>query len=192
MATDLDIVNEALTKLGEKTIVQLDPPKDKPSRIANAGFADCRDFVLADARWRFATERKSLPESGTPPIFGFKHAYPIGADVLTVWEVDGEADDDWQIERHLGGRAIYTDASAPLLITATVRVTDLSISDPSFRDALATYCASKWCESITGTLALKDDLLKEYVAKISHARSMNGRQGTPRKTRVSNSWLDVR
>jgi hypothetical protein len=192
MATDLDIVNKALTKLGEKTIAQLAPPQNKIQRIANAEFAGCRDFVLADARWKFATERMTLPESVTAPAYGPLHAYPIGENVLTVWEVDGEEDDDWQIERHLSARAIYTDATAPLYVTATVRVTDLSVSDPSFRDALATYCAWQWCEAITGTMAKSEHLAQEYAQKISHARSMSGRQGSPHKTRVSNSWLDAR
>lgn len=192
MATELDVVNAALIRLGEKTIVQLSPPQNKPARIAHATFAEHRDFVLSDHWWKFATERRKLAASATAPAYGALYAYPLPPEVLTVWEVEGQDTDDWTIERHLGTRAILTNLIAPLPIIASVQVVDLSTTSPEFRNALSLYCAYEWAEAITGTTALKQDLLGEYRLKISAARSMDGRQRSPRRSQVKNSWLDVR
>lgn len=193
MATDLDVVNAALIRLGEKTLVQLSPPANKPARIASATFAEHRDFLIAEHPWNFATARASLPASATPPAFGYLRAFPLPADTLRVWELfDANKDDNWAVERHLGAKAIYTDLPAPLKVVLIQRVTDLSQATVGFRDALALYCAYQWAEAITGTTALKADLLEEFRLKMSAARSMDGQEGSPLDAVVRGSWLDVR
>lgn len=192
MPADLDVVNAALVRLGEKTILQLSPPQSKAARIAAATFADHRDALLVEHPWNFALERRALVESATPPAFGFAHAYPLADDVLRVWSVEGELGDDWKVERHLSTRAILTDLVAPLQALVIVRVVDLNATTPAFRDALAVFCAYQWCEAITGTLAMKADLQDEYRKKVSAARSIDGQEGTPVDATIRGGWIDAR
>lgn len=204
MATEIDIINQALIRLGEATIVSRSDA-NKRARIADATFDDLRDFVLQDHAWNFATERLSLMAGATPPEHGFARAFPLPLNTLRVLDVqdsfaegpivfDGPRStlDPWKVENLGGMLVIATDLAEPLEVTVICRVTDLSIAPPMFRDALAQYCAAQWAESITGTNTVKQDMLNEYVAKISAARSADGREGSLEKAQVRNSWVDQR
>jgi hypothetical protein len=59
MTTDVDIVNAALIRLGERTIASLAEPV-KPAQLAGALFADLRDTLLREHPWNFALTRASL------------------------------------------------------------------------------------------------------------------------------------
>ena len=191
MASVLDVVNQALIELGEKTILQLVPPQNKAARIAEATFAEHRDFVLGEHAWNFATQRLSLPASAVAPAYGYAHAYPVPAEVLRVLPLEEQVD-PWKVESHENVRAILTDLQAPLEIRAIVRIEDMNRTTAIFRAALATYCASQWAEALTGTTSIKEDKMKEFVAKLSVARSADGREGTIEEYGIRNSWLDAR
>lgn len=59
MTTDVDIVNAALIKLGERTIASLADPV-KPAQLANAVYGELRDALLRAHPWNFAIEHRSL------------------------------------------------------------------------------------------------------------------------------------
>ena len=183
---------ETLIELGEKTILQLTPPQNKAARIAQATFAEHRDFVTGEHAWNFATERLSLPASATPPAYGYGYAYPLPSSVLRVLPLEEQQNDPWKVEAHEGVRAILTDLGAPLEIRAIVRVEDLNRTTALFRGALATYCAAQWAEALTGTTSVKVDKMREFAAKLSLARSADGREGTIEEYGIRNSWLDAR
>ena len=81
MTTEVDIVNAALIKLGERTIASLTDAV-KPAQLANAVYADLRDALLREHPWNFAMVRVSLavraarqPEAGR----GTAYLLPDGA-----------------------------------------------------------------------------------------------------------------
>lgn len=80
MVTDVDIVNAALIKLGERTIASLSDAV-KPALLANAIYADLRDALLREHPWNFAVVRTSLavPASLAPGgRYGTAYMLPDG------------------------------------------------------------------------------------------------------------------
>ena len=67
MTTDVDIVNAALIRLGERTIASL-ADAVKPAQLANAIFAELRDALLREHPWNFAVRRTqlSIPAARAP------------------------------------------------------------------------------------------------------------------------------
>lgn len=196
MPTTVDVVNAALIKLGEKTIVSIDDDR-KAARIAKATFDEHRDYVVQDHTWNFAVTRIERAAGATDPAFGYEYAYPLDPDELRVIELSdaqGERNEraDWKVESVNNQRAVVTDETPPLRALVIKRVTDLDRTTPMFRDALATYCAYQWAEAMTGTQSKTQELLGEYTRKISTARSNDGREGTLDKAFIRNSWLDNR
>ena len=59
MTTDIDIVNAALIRLGERTIVSF-ADAVKPAQLAGALYADLRDALLREHPWNFAIRREWL------------------------------------------------------------------------------------------------------------------------------------
>lgn len=205
MATEIDVINAALIRLGEQAITAR-TDANKRARIANATFDELRDTVLQDHTWNFAIRRMELPADPDAPAHGFLRAFKVPGDALRVIDVEENPQvapgqlagpprstrEPWKVEQFEGARAIVTDLEAPLRVRVLWRTTDLSIAPPAFRDALAQFCAAQWAESITGTNTLKQDLLNEYVAKVSAARSLDGREGSLEKAFIKNSWLAER
>lgn len=82
-ATIVEIVNMALTRLGESRIVSM-ADNTKPAREADAIYGTTKDSLLAGYNWSFAKTRAILTASVTPPAFEYSLAYNLPADCLRV------------------------------------------------------------------------------------------------------------
>jgi hypothetical protein len=188
MSSVVAIVNQALAKLGETTIVALTDDV-KAARIANDTYAEHRDFVLDEHNWNFARARAQLAASVTGPSWGFDNSFPLPSDCIRPFVVneENEFSNRWKVE----GKAIVTDMDAPLEILYVSRVTDPDTMPPRFRQLLATYCAWQWCEAITGSDQKKADLESEYARKLAVARSRDGQEGIQDQL-ISDRWESAR
>lgn len=81
--TAVEIVNMALTMLGEGHIVSLSD-NVKPAREANYIYSTTKDALLGGYNWSFAKTRAALTASATPPAFEYALAYDLPADCLRV------------------------------------------------------------------------------------------------------------
>lgn len=192
MATESDIVNLALSKLGQTRITAL-TDDTKEARLANATYDIHRDYVIRDHLWNFAMTRALLDVNATAPSWGFDFAYdlPTTPAVLRVTEVSSEKDYDWRRE----GNQILSDhpgnTNSKLPIVYIAQITDTTLFDAQFVEALAVYMAAEWCENLTGSTTLRQQLTELYRLKISEARSMDGQEGSPRVLE-SCAWVDSR
>lgn len=82
-AAIVDIVNMALTRLGETRIVSMSD-NVKPAREANAIYETTKDALLGGYNWSFAKTRAILTASVTPPAFEYALAYDLPANCLRV------------------------------------------------------------------------------------------------------------
>lgn len=82
-ATIVEIVNMALTMLGESHIVSMSD-NIKPAREANTIYATTKDALLGGYNWSFAKTRAILTATVTPPAFEYALAYDLPADCLRV------------------------------------------------------------------------------------------------------------
>ena len=187
MASDVTIVNRALTLLGERPITAFSDDS-KAARLATRDFADERDDLLAAHPWNFAIGRASLAANATAPEWEFARAFDFPVDALRIILVSGEElGYEWKVE----GRQIVTDLSAPIEIQYVKRIEDANLMPPYFREALAAKLAWGWAQSLTGSNTIEAQKEKQYGFKLTAARSADGQEGTQGVLDTS-SWLDAR
>ena len=166
MATVVDIVNVALTMLGESHIVDL-TDNSKVAREATFVYAQTRDAVLSGYDWSFSKARASLPALTEAPAFQYKFKYPLPADCLRLIYVGehyvGIDLSDYRTgptERFtIEGRDILTNDGFPLNIRYIRRVEDSTLFSATFDDALSAKLAYRLAEALT-----------QSNAKINHAK----------------------
>lgn len=180
MASEVDIANRALGKLGAATIIDLN--EDDPKAVAiNVAFATVRQAELRRRRWRFSLERHSLPALADAPPFGFQRQFQLPAGCLRVIQI-GEFDlgpnlsdyraaptELWSIE----GRRILTNLGAPLKVRTIQDVPDTTQWDAAFVEAFAARLAYECCERITQSDSKKQLAWSDYREAIREAVRAN-------------------
>lgn len=156
MASQVEICNRALTKLGASRITSLSDA-NKGARAMSALWDTVRRAELRKRPWSFALRRASLASLSTAPTWGFALAYQLPSDFLRLTQVSDiylipgmtdyrEGDDSaYAIE----GSQLLTDFSAPLKIRYIADVTDTGFFDALFVEVMASKLAYEACYDIT-------------------------------------------
>jgi len=209
-ATELPIINEALTKIGQRriTAAQLTTPDNKASRLVSDTYENHRDQMLEDHPWNFAIERAELTVNATAPVyeFGFDYDFPDGTtpsgkpyalrilqindDLLWTWTwrwEPGPGFSKWKSE----GRKILTDIDTTLEIRYIGRVTTYATMTAMFKDLLAQKVAMEWAEPLTGSDSLGQTALRRFQLKLAEARTIDGQEGIPDAIETT-SWISER
>lgn len=189
MASNVEIANRALQKLGAKRITSLSEDS-RNARSINAAFKSLRQAELRAHTWSFATKRASLAADATAPAFGKEKSFTLPSDFLRLLPKDPELitnDLDWQIE----GKKILTNDDAPLNIRYVYDVTDPNEMDILFREALSARIAKELCEEITQSNQKKEDAVFDYREVIAEAKRTNAIE---RISAVSpeDEWISIR
>ncbi len=197
MASRIDIINVALTKLGENRILELDE-QTKQAEETGAVYDSILESELIANRWGFATKRASIAALAEAPTWGYARKFAIPPDCLAVQYVNGQSvisldtlrtsdEPIWSIE----GQAILTDLAAPLQIIYTAMIENPDEWNAGFRKAMAIKIAEVVCISLTNDKGLRDRLTQEYEIAIRDARQQAAIQSPPQELRDS-SWLTAR
>ncbi len=184
MASEIEIVNRALIKLGEKTILSLDDDK-KAARIMKTLYGPTRDYVLRGHPWSFAIKRVELARNTADPVFAYAYSYKLPSDCLRVLIPNREI---WAYG--IEGRNLNTDYG-DALIKYIARITDPNIFDPSFGESLACKLAAEGAVSLTDNDARHKAMVQLYNLSITEARSVNAMEAGP-KWIESEEWVDSR
>lgn len=195
MASVIQIANRALTKLGAARIISLNDDI-KAARSILSCYEDLRDDELRRNRWSFALKRTTLAALSTAPAFGYEYQYQLPADCLRVDMVDDRFPDvvmdnyvnaeyvDWVLENGL----ILTDIAAPLSLRYLAQITDPTLFDPNFREALSCRIAAEICEDLTQSMPKREMAWKEYDRAIRAAIKGNAIERLPMQP-PDNSWI---
>lgn len=170
MASDIDVVNSALSRLGEQPLLALSDPSP-PGRLATRTYDDIRDALLREYPWNFATKRGSLAASPTAPAWGFAFAYTLPSDNLRLIEIENVGDQDWRNE----SGTIVTDMTAPLNIRY-IQLVSVDAMDSTFREALAARLAMEWAEPLVQTTSVVNAMATLYRNKLQVARVADGQE----------------
>jgi hypothetical protein len=156
MASQVDVFNRALTKLGAARITSISDAS-KSARVMAATYDTVRKSELSKRYWNFALARTSLPALGTDPAWGFARQFQLPNDYLKLVQVNDiyvapgladyrQSDDSpWAIE----GQAILTDFDAPLKVRYIRDITDTGLWHPLFVELMASKLAYEACYEIT-------------------------------------------
>lgn len=171
MASEVEIANRALQKLGAKRITSLSQDSVN-ARACNNCYEILRDAELRAHPWAFALSRATLAADAVAPSWGRANAFQLPSDFLRLIEPYPEDNTnylDWIIE----GRKILTDFAAPIYIRYIAQVTDPNQMDVLFREALAARMAMEMCEELTQSNTKVANLLIGYKDTIREARRTN-------------------
>lgn len=198
MASEVEIVNAALTLLGESRIISLDDDT-KAAREAKALFTINRNALLASYSWSFAKAIKNLTQDGTNPGFGFSYRYMMPVTALHVIRVGdkfaGLDLTDYRgastAEFNIFGRYIHTNLGAPLKFEYVDTVTDTGQFAAAFVKAFACYMAMDLAEPLTQSDSKRERAERAYQRAINLAIRANAIELPPQKL-ADDEWINAR
>lgn len=184
MASVIEICNIALSNIGNSRSINSLEEASKEAGACSLHFDACRDAVLSDFDWNFATKRIALADTNMPPS-DWQYAYQYPVDCLRIIEImvpglrNPTAAQRVQYTTGIddNGRLIYTDQSSAWLKYVS-RVTDVNLFDAIFSEALSWRLAAAICMQLAGSADFGNNALNMYRASIlsAGAHSMNESQ----------------
>lgn len=195
MASQVEIANRALTKLGAARIISFGDD-NKQARAIQSMFDIVRDSELRSHIWSFSVKRTYLAALSTTPDWGFEYEYALPSDYLRLLQVDefynGPSMDDYRngatADYVLEGRKILTNFGAPLKIRYIARQTDTTTWDATFVEAFACKLAMELAEDLTQSNQKRDLAQQEYRFALMQA-VRSGAIEQPAQDLPDNSWL---
>ena len=196
MAGVVDIVNQALSALGEARITSLSDPGDAAG-LARSLYESVRDAEISRYSWNFARDRVMLPLSNDTPAFGWTYQYQLPSDCLRVLEAgpwpavlmdDYIAAENraWLVE----GRNLLTNQGPPLNLVFLRRVEDPTFYPPAFVEVLAAKLAVRMCERRGGSNSKRELAWKEYDLALKQAKRIDAIQLPPQRP-ADGEWLQA-
>lgn len=189
MASNVEIANRALQKLGASRIASLTEDSVN-GRAINACFDVLRQAELRKHPWNFAIKRAQLAANVTDPLFTRSTSFALPSDFIRLLAPDPEVnynDLDWQIE----GRNIITNDDAPLDVRYIYNVTDPNEMDILFREALSARIAYELAELLTQSNAKKAEAMGAYEEIIAEAKRVNAIERVALQP-PEDTWVTVR
>lgn len=170
MASQLEIINAALSRIGANEIVSLDEGTAE-ARIAGASWEIARRACLRDHPWNFAIKEAELNRlTGVAP-HQFKYAYRIPALCVRLLQVVGNP-----VYRLQAGN-IQMDGDR-CQVRYVEDVQDTTQWDSLFVDVLAQRLAADIAYGITKSQATADSMYAVYDRKVRRARHIDGTEDT--------------
>ena len=198
MASEVDICNLALARLGDNaTVASIDPPEGSAQAEHCARFyAVARDSLLEMHAWKFATRRVLLAKLTVESWdWAFAYAEPTGAlKLLGVLSATASNDDEtqpYEAESDATGAAIILTNQESASLRFVARVTDTTKFSPLFVDALAwllaSYLAGPVLKGDAGA-AMAKTCLQSFMLAFSNAKVSDANQ---RKVRPEHTpaWI---
>lgn len=187
--TETDIINYALTKLGERKIGSRTEQNER-ARVMDLIYDANRDKCLREAPWNFAITRATIAADAEAPEFGWAAKYTLPNDMLYMLAT--QYDQRYSIEKGF----ILSDIENSLKIVYVAKITDASRYDSSFVEMLASRLAWQAATKLTENSSQAADLRAEYMQAKHEARKFDGQEDPPKcmpetgwnKARVTGSY----
>lgn len=177
MASEIEICNMALSRIGNSRFINSLSEKSKEAEQCNLHFNHCRDTVLSDFPWNFASKRVALADTNNPPP-DWKFAYSYPTDCLKAIAIV-QAGQKYQqpnnaINFMVGsdengtGKLIYSDQPQAWL-QYVASVTDVNMFDSLFIDALAWRLAGELARPLASNAGIGNEAFQMYRIAITDA-----------------------
>ncbi len=185
MPSQVVICNLALTRIGGEEITAIDEGT-RDSRLCNRHYDPTLLALLREHEWNFAIKRAVLAEDATPPISEYTKRFVLPADFIKVVRLNECTSDEYRIEN---GYLVTDEGTAT--IEYVFEVSDENDFDPQFVDVFAQRLAAEICYALTENNTLTEQCWRIYANKLSMARTMDSRDGTPREIEAD-GWVNSR
>lgn len=198
MASEVDICNLALTRLGDNaTVASIDPPEGSAQAEHCARFYPvARDSLLEMHAWKFATRRVLLAQLTTDTWnWAYAYAEPTGVlKLLAVLPASASSDADtqeYEAETDGNGTPIILTDQEGASLRYVAHVTDTTVFSPLFVDALAwllaSYLAGPVLKGDAGA-AMAKACLQSFMLALSNAKVSDANQRKVRPEHKPN-WI---
>lgn len=195
MASQVEIANRALTKLGAGRIISFNDD-NKQARSVTSMYNIVRDAELRSHIWQFSVRRASIAALSTTPAWGYAYEYQLPSDCLRIIMVNdrypGPSLDDYRnesvAEYAIEGNKILTDIGSPLKIKYISRIQDTTEWDAMFVEAFACRLAMEMAEDLTQSNTKRELAQAEYMAALRGAIRANAIQQPPQDL-PDDSWM---
>ena len=195
MASQVEIANRALTKIGEARITSL-ADNVEAARTISSMWDVVRDAELRAHNWNFSITRASLAALVTVPAFRYAYEFQLPSLCLKIIQVGeyypGPSMSDFrnapEAPYQIEGRKILTDYPAPLYIRYVASITDTGTWDALFTEAFACRLAMESCERITQSNTKKQSAQADYKLAITEAVKADAIENPPEPL-PDNTWL---
>lgn len=201
MASEVDICNLALFRIGQSLTIAALTETSNAARLCRTVYETCRDEVLEDFPWPFATKSVALAEltDTAPPGWTYQYAYP--ADCLHALRVCDDAgirfvsrvpwcsDENFPPTYRVPFRVMAgpDDANAKVIVTDLspaylyyVReVTDSRVFSPLFVSALAWRLAAEIGPPLQASTTIVKDAYAGYYSMRDRAAARAFNESTP-------------
>ncbi|WP_368762507.1 hypothetical protein [Klebsiella michiganensis] len=201
MATRIEIINRALTKLGSDRLMS-EADDNAASRAIEAIYDGLLDTLLRTYRWSFAIKRAQLAPLSSEPLFGYQFQYQLPSDCIRIDAITDVVNQEWWNHDWCGynlpypryqveGRQVLTDMESPVYIRYGARMPDPTNYDEAFTEAFACKLAVEICETITQSSTKKQAALQDFDMAIKAARAASAIERPPIKQQDT-SWYTSR
>lgn len=188
MASEVDICNLALARLGdEANVSSIDPPEGSAQAEHCARFYSiARDTLLESHAWRFSTRRDVLAAL-VANTSGWRFAYAMPADYLRALAVlpsdakGHESTEPFIVEMGEDGAGVILTDQPDATLRYVARVTDTTRFPPLFVDALAWLLASHLAGPVLkgdAGAGMSRACLQSFMVAASVARTSDANQGS--------------
>lgn len=183
------IANRALQLLGAASILNLSDNTSE-ARECTRAYDACRRAELRAHLWNFASTRIGLAPDTDAPSFGYQYQFTLPVDCVRI-VLPNDSALDWKQE----GRKILTNyaqspfgasassdtstASPILYLQYITDVTDPTVFDPLFCEALSARMAMAMCERLTQSNQKKADAKDTYKQAVAEARLADAFENLP-------------
>lgn len=183
MATDIDLVNQALTEVGQDKIPSLDNTvNSKVIQTAIFQLPRCKKAVLRTNDWNCARRRKALDLLPDDHSLGeWSHSYRLPPDCLAVRRFVGINDEErsqkFSVEQDQDGKPLFLTNVTDAKIVYTHDLEDVNRYDALLFDACATRLAIQFAISFPRDLKFMTSLWEIYRGKIEEAVGADEAEG---------------
>lgn len=185
MASQVDIANRALDKLGAENIVILTEDSEN-ARVLNRMYNIVLESMLRSHTWNCAKVRVQLAPMATAPAFDYGYQFQLPADCLRPIFPPNVR--DWSIEK---GNVLLTNDGSVLNLVYISTLTDPNDMDACFIEAFAAKMAMECAEKVTQSATKRKLATDEYKMAMDEAKKANAYESIPSQQDYS-SWVDAR
>jgi len=169
MATQVDIANSALTKMGAPPIMSFDDAI-KTARTIKNSFNACYQAVLRAHIWKCATKRAILAPLIAAPAYEYTYAFQKPSDWIR--NIDFDDDPEYRMEGQL---ILSNDSPLYMRYIYDIGAEQVSLLDSLCAEAVACYLAWTISYTITQDAQLRDQMWKDYKKVVAEAKSIDAK-----------------
>lgn len=194
MSARIEIVNFALSFLGEARITSLDDGNDRSQAMKDFYYI-AKDSVLEDANWSFAIKRWQPAANVTAPLFGWSYAYTIPADihrvvaVLRDWSYSSampyrldDFPEEYKAAHVIEGNEILANDN-PIYCYGIRKMDDEGDFSPLFAEALGYKLAYLGAQSLAASNTKMQTALGLYHDCLRRAKTRDSMQHSTKRMR---------